>query len=184
MLIAPLQLGCSILAAGNTRAFSRQRFSIMAKSTVVVDVRESRVGQGVFARRNFRNDQVIGEILGEVFDSNIYTSNYCMELAHNRSLEPIAPYRFLNHSCEPNCELFYYDAEEDGSPPVSLWLQAIRAVPMGEELTIDYAWPADAAVPCQCGAATCRGWIVDPEELPAVLEQQDAVVVGNCGRVL
>ncbi len=151
----------------------------MAKSSIVVDVRQSRVGQGVFARRTFRNHQVIGEILGEVFDGAEYTSNYCMELAKNRTLEPVAPYRFLNHSCEPNCELFYYDVEEDGSLPKSLWLQAISAIPMGDELTIDYAWPADAAVPCQCGVSTCRGWIVDPEDLPAVLEQQEAVVVGN-----
>ncbi|RLS76374.1 MAG: hypothetical protein DWI03_09305, partial [Planctomycetota bacterium] len=46
-----------------------------------------------------------------------------------------------------------------------LWLQTIRPVEPGEEILIDYSWPADAAIPCRCGATSCRGWIVDPAEL-------------------
>ncbi len=35
----------------------------------------------------------------------------------------------------------------------------------GEELTIDYGWPAEVAIPCLCGSRHCRGWIVDPDEV-------------------
>lgn len=60
--------------------------------------------------------------------------------------------RFLNHSCQPNCELFFWETD-DLTPNDRLWLQALRPIEPGEELTIDYAWPADAAIRCACGAA-------------------------------
>jgi SET domain-containing protein len=46
-----------------------------------------------------------------------------------------------------------------------LWIEAIRDIMPGEELTIDYAWPADRGAKCLCGSPQCRGWIVDPAEL-------------------
>ena len=52
--------------------------------------------------------------------------------------------------------------------------EEIRAIAADEELLIDYSWPADAAIQCRCGAATCRGWICDPAELHLV-EGQDLV---------
>jgi hypothetical protein len=129
------------------------------------------VGRGVFARRRITAGSVIGEILGEVCAEHPPDPSYCMELPSGRVLEPTAPFRFLNHSCDPNCELFYWCDEDDrASQEDRLWLQTIRDVEAGEELLIDYCWPADAAIPCRCGAANCRGWIVDPDEwhlLPA-----------------
>jgi hypothetical protein len=46
----------------------------------------------------------------------------------------------------------------------------LRTIEPGEELTIDYAWPAEAAIPCACGAAGCRCWIVAAEELRVVMQ--------------
>jgi hypothetical protein len=88
-----------------------------------------------------------------------------MELPSGRVLEPAAPLRFLNHSCDPNCELFYWFDEDGSLQEDRLWLQTIRSINAGDELLIDYCWPADAAIPCRCGVPGCRGWIVDPEEL-------------------
>lgn len=123
------------------------------------------LGRGLFARRRFRPQQVIGVVRGQVIDDPDYSSDYCIELNEGRGLEPAAPFRYLNHSCEPNCELFFWEAEEP-APLDRLWLQALRPIEPGDELTIDYAWPADTAIPCGCGAAGCRGWIVSPDELP------------------
>ena len=36
-----------------------------------------------------------------------------MDLGENQSLEPDAPYRYVNHSCEPNCELYQIDIEDE-----------------------------------------------------------------------
>jgi hypothetical protein len=121
---------------------------------------------------------VIGEILGEVCDAHPADPSYCMELPSGRVLEPSAPFRFLNHSCDPNCELFYWCDEDDrASQEDRLWLQTIHDVQAGEELLIDYCWPADAAIPCRCGAPNCRGWIVDPDEwhlIPAPTTPREA----------
>jgi hypothetical protein len=90
------------------------------------------------------------------------------------SLEPRAPFRYLNHCCEPNSQLFSFDCEyEDGTAaPPEIHVEAIADIPEGAELTIDYAWGADGAIKCLCGAAACRGWVVCPEELPTVLKRQ------------
>jgi SET domain-containing protein len=55
---------------------------------------------------------------------------------------------FLNHSCEPNVGV--------GGNVVFV---AMRAITVGEELTIDYAMIDDDAseLTCQCGTSSCRG---------------------------
>jgi hypothetical protein len=88
-----------------------------------------------------------------------------MELPSGRLLDPAAPLRFVNHSCDPNCELFYWEGDAENPQEDRLWLQTIRPIAVGAELSIDYSWPADAAIPCRCGTLNCRGWIVDPAEL-------------------
>lgn len=113
---------------------------------------------------------ILAEICGRVLDEAPEDSSYVMELASGRLLDPAAPLRFVNHSCDPNCEIFYWD-EEEVTPEDRLWLQTIRPIEAGEELRIDYCWPADAAIPCRCGTADCRGWIVDPAELPQLTQR-------------
>jgi len=131
----------------------------------LVRVGETAVGRGIFARRRIEADTVVGEVLGEVLNDHPDDPDYCMELDSGRILEPAPPLRFINHSCEPNCELFYYE-EDDPSLHAAdrLWLHTLRVIEPGEQLLIDYAWPADAAIPCRCGSPTCREWIVAPEE--------------------
>ena len=134
------------------------------RSLQLIRVGETHVGRGVFAKRRLKSGVVLGEIHGEVMQDHPEDSSYCMELQSGRLLEPAPPFRFVNHSCDPNCEIFYWDDPDDPSHQDRLFLQTIQPLEPGEELTIDYCWPADAAIPCRCGAATCRGWIVDPDE--------------------
>jgi hypothetical protein len=131
----------------------------------LIRVAETHVGSGVFARRDLASGIVLGEVSGQIFPESPADPTYCMELPSGRVLEPAAPLRFLNHSCDPNCELFYWFDEDGGLQEDRLWLQTTRSIPAGDELLIDYCWPADAAIPCRCGAPQCRGWIVDPQEL-------------------
>jgi hypothetical protein len=145
----------------------------MSDLSALVVVGDTPVGRGVFAVRRFAKDDVIAEVAGQLILDPDYSSHYCVDLGGSVSLEPDPPFRFLNHSCEPNCELFQWSDEEgddcdiDNDPP-QLWIAALRTIRPGEELTIDYAWPADVAIRCLCKAPKCRGWIVDPEELPLV----------------
>lgn len=141
----------------------------------LVRVGQTPVGRGLFARKRIPAGTVLGEIHGEVMDAHPEDSSYCMELESGRLLEPAPPFRFVNHCCDPNCELFYWVDEERTAPEDRLWLQTIRTIDSGEELTIDYCWPADAAIPCRCGSSDCRGWVVDPEELHLLTDATAAV---------
>jgi hypothetical protein len=69
--------------------------------------------------------------------------------------------RWINHSCDPNSEVCSeWDREAD---TLRAWWVALRDIEPGEELTYDYAFSAEVAEPCACGAPTCRGLIVDDD---------------------
>jgi hypothetical protein len=78
--------------------------------------------------------------------------------------------RWFNHSCDPNTEVMVeWDA---AAQTMRAWWVALRDIEIGEEITYDYAFVAEVAEPCACGAATCRGLIVDddPENLAQLPE--------------
>jgi SET domain-containing protein len=66
---------------------------------------------------------------------------------------------FINHSCDPNCET----KEIKGR----VWIQALRDITPGEELTYDYNLydgDEDEAL-CNCGSTACRKSMYSPDEL-------------------
>ena len=78
--------------------------------------------------------------------------------------------RWFNHSCDPNSEVrskWDHDAQT-----IRAWWVALRDIPVGEEITYDYGFAAEVAEPCFCGAASCRGVIVDSDpEVQATLPE-------------
>jgi hypothetical protein len=68
--------------------------------------------------------------------------------------------RWINHSCEPNCE-----ATQDGQ---RVFIHALRDIAEGEELFYDYGLVIDeplspqlkADYPCWCGHTSCRGTLL------------------------
>lgn len=133
-----------------------------------VKVAESKhCGLGVFAESSYQKGHAIGRALGELKPKG-FRSDYCVEFG-DATLEPYAPYRFLNHSCDPNCLFIEWTIDdyenENGAPVLELWVHALKDILPGEELTIDYGWDWQAAIPCRCGSPLCRGWICRPEEL-------------------
>jgi len=79
---------------------------------------------------------------------------------------PWNPARFLNHSCDPNCE-----AELDGG---RIWIVARRGIRAGEEITFNYGYDLEdyREHPCRCGTANCAGYIVAEEFFEHVRKQQ------------
>lgn len=137
-----------------------------------VNVLDTHVGKGVFAVRGYPETAVIGKITGRLIDDADYGSEYSFEYQEGTQLEPEAPFRFINHSCDPNCEFDLLDEpieNLDGPTHAHLHLVALRDIQPGEELTIDYNWPASSAISCKCGARDCRGWVVAEEELEMVI---------------
>lgn len=137
-----------------------------------VDVRKAKFGQGVFATRDILRRKIVGEVLGQVITDPDYSSDYSMDMGNGNQIEPAHPFRYMNHSCEPNCELIYYepDSLNDGQEHLldRLFVRSFKAIKRGEELLIDYAWPAQMSIRCGCGAKKCRGWIVRKDELKKV----------------
>lgn len=123
-------------------------------------------GLGVFLKRSVKKGEAVGLITGEVRDADEHESAYCMDLGHNLVLEPRNVFRRMNHSCDPNCVIVTYDDPKDHR----IIVEALRNIEEGEELTIDYAWSAEHAIPCDCGTHKCRGWIVSKRDLPKIRE--------------
>jgi SET domain-containing protein len=149
----------------------RQSPGALIDAPPAVEVRPALHGLGVFAKRVIVPDEIIGEVTGTIVHEVGYGSEYCIDLDPGRALEPAAPFRYVNHCCDPNCEIFSWEEPEGDVTPDRVWLTALRAIQPGEELTIDYAWEAEAAIPCGCGSPNCRGWIVDEAELDEVLDR-------------
>ena len=76
-----------------------------------------------------------------------------------------------NHSCEPNCAIFKWQSAA-GLPVVGIRV-GDAAIAAKVELTFDYQLDiaVGAAQRCLCGAATCRGLVLDA--LDAAREESD-----------
>jgi len=78
--------------------------------------------------------------------------------------------RWINHGCKPNCEAVL--DEDDHDPKKSkVYIEAIRAIKPGEELTYNYGITLDEAHTarmkkiwaCHCGARNCTGTMLQPK---------------------
>lgn len=135
-----------------------------------IRVLETHLGKAVYSVRPYPAGSVIGEITGRVFDDEGTASEYTFEY-DEKLLEPVAPFRFLNHSCAPNCYFEVLDMPATDDQPASrgLYLIAIDDIVSPQELTIDYNWPASHAIQCRCEQPECRGWVVAEDELSLLI---------------
>ena len=75
--------------------------------------------------------------------------------------------RFLNHSCNPNCESVIESRR--------VFIEAVRTIEPGEEMTYDYQIQREDDDPpgieevfaCHCGFPQCRGTMLWPPDPPA-----------------
>lgn len=138
-----------------------------------VEVRACRLGQGVFARRTLRRRSTIGLVTGSFTDDPDAWGDYLIDVGDGYTMDPAPPFRFLNHSCEPNARLLIDDGP--GTPAVAVYVVALRTIQPGEELFIDYAWePSESPMPCHCGADDCRRYIVSKRHARSLRRQLEA----------
>ncbi len=123
-------------------------------------------GTGGFARADIPSGTRIIEYVGEIITKQeslarcernneyIFAIDEAHDLDGNVDWNPA---RFLNHSCEPNCEAQLMDGR--------IWLVAIRKIRAGEEITFNYCYDLEdyREHPCRCGAVSCVGYIVAEE---------------------
>jgi hypothetical protein len=140
-------------------------------------VRRSRIhGTGVFATRPIRKGARLIEYLGERIshaeadrryaDKDLDDNHTFLFTVDARTVIDAGvggnAARFLNHSCDPNCETIVEDKR--------IYIEAIRDIATGAELVYDYMIERAAGDPanidtifaCRCGAAACRGTMLLP----------------------
>ena len=150
---------------------TNQQFSRRAYAPLEVR-RAGAKGFGLFTRDGVRAGQFIVEYVGEVLDEEEYARRrafylaagqrhyYFMNIGNGEVIDACRRGglgRFINHSCEPNCETQKWQVGGE----LSIGLFALRDVPPGGELTFDYNFEryGDKPMRCLCGAAGCRGVI-------------------------
>lgn len=146
----------------------------LKEKTPVYEVRESAIqGRGGFALRPIRTGKRIDEYVGEKISheeaDRRYDDNdgrhHTFLFVLNDDIVLDARFggnnaRFLNHSCDPNCETVIEDDH--------VWIKAIKPIKPDEELSYDYRFewqdeyePEDIRYyACRCGTEKCRGTIV------------------------
>jgi len=135
-------------------------------------------GRGGFATRRITKGERIAEYIGERISWKEADRRYDDEgmKRHHTFLFSVTSRtvidaavggndsRFINHSCDPNCEA----VDEKGR----IFIEAIKNIPKGTELTYDYAFERDESTAeedeklyaCRCGSRNCRGTILAPRE--------------------
>jgi SET domain-containing protein len=146
-------------------------------SESLLEVRASRLhGLGVFALRAIPSGTRLIEYLGERISHDEADRRYeHKDGADSHTFLFIADAgtvidagvdgneaRFVNHACEPNCESVIESSR--------VFIDAIRSITAGEELTYDYQIQRerddppdiDAIFACRCGTRGCRGTMMWP----------------------
>ena len=128
-------------------------------------------GHGLRALENIPSGDFIIEYIGEVVSTREFTKrsheyskakskhHYFMELTRGATIDATQKgqiSRFINHSCDPNCETQKWTV--NGIIRVGFF--AIRDIVAGEEITFDYQFiHFGKGQKCLCGATNCRGTI-------------------------
>ncbi len=133
----------------------------------------------MFAARRIRKGQRIIEYTGEIIDTaeeNRRGYDDSKMSRHHTFLFKIdeeyaidatrqgGSARYINHSCDPNCEAVWEDRR--------IYIEAIRNIQPGVELVYDYAFEHDGPLSeeekslyfCRCGSKKCRGTILKPKK--------------------
>jgi len=124
----------------------------------------SRLGRGVFAKRQLDVGQVILRIKGPLITltetlAKGPKSFYPVQVAPDLYVDVVSPACFLNHSCKPNAGFRH-----------SIFLVAIHPIGRDEEIVFDYSTTMSGdpeVMACMCAQPTCRGCIGNFEDLPS-----------------
>jgi len=79
--------------------------------------------------------------------------------------------RWINHSCEPNCEAVIEEDDKGRPHRDKVFIEALRRIRPGEELTFNYGITlAERHTPrlkalwgCRCGSPRCSGTMLQPK---------------------
>lgn len=143
-------------------------------------------GWGLVAKRDIRKGEFVNEYVGELIDEeecmarikhaqeNDITHFYMLTIDKDRIIDagPKGNYsRFMNHSCQPNCETLKWTVNGD----TRVGLFAVCDIPAGTELTFNYNLDClgNEKTVCRCGASNCSGFLGDRPKTSAALSSEE-----------
>ncbi|XP_075714945.1 histone-lysine N-methyltransferase NSD3 isoform X5 [Rhinoderma darwinii] len=150
--------------------------------------RTDRRGWGLKCNRDIRKGEFVNEYVGELIDEeecrlrlkrsheNGVTNFYLLTVTKDRIIDagPKGNYsRFMNHSCNPNCETQKWTVNGD----IRVGLFALCDIPQGTELTFNYNLDClgNGRTECHCGADNCSGFLgVRPKTACATANEEKA----------
>uniref|UniRef100_A0A452J0G4 Histone-lysine N-methyltransferase NSD3 n=1 Tax=Gopherus agassizii TaxID=38772 RepID=A0A452J0G4_9SAUR len=151
-------------------------------------IKTDRRGWGLRTKRNIKKGEFVNEYVGELIDEeecrlrikraheNSITNFYMLTVTKDRIIDagPKGNFsRFMNHSCNPNCETQKWTVNGD----VRVGLFALRDIPAGMELTFNYNLDClgNGRTECHCGAENCSGFLgVRPKTAFATANEEKA----------
>uniref|UniRef100_A0A8C3S5J4 Histone-lysine N-methyltransferase SETD2 n=1 Tax=Chelydra serpentina TaxID=8475 RepID=A0A8C3S5J4_CHESE len=150
---------------------SNRRFQRKQHADVEVILTEKK-GWGLRAAKDLPSNTFVLEYCGEVLDHKEFKARvkeyarsknihyYFMALKNDEIIDATQKgncSRFMNHSCEPNCETQKWTV--NGQLRVGFF--TTKLVPSGSELTFDYQFQryGKEAQKCFCGSTNCRGYL-------------------------
>ena len=153
--------------------------SILTQESNYMKIRTSSIhGKGAFAAKDIPKGIKIIEYVGEKVTKEEGTTReklqeeqsssgggktYIFELNEKHDIDGSVDWnsaKFINHSCNPNCEVEIIDDH--------IWIISSRDIKEGEELYYDYGFDLEdfENYPCKCGAENCIGYMVSKEYWP------------------
>jgi uncharacterized protein len=151
------------------------------RRTPLFEVRHSPIhGYGVFSLRRIRKGTTVIEYLGDRvshaqadarYEDKDPNDNHTFLFTVDAKTVIDAGVngneaRYINHGCDPNCESTTLNKR--------IFIEAIRTIQPGEELSYDYqiqrdgddAPNVDEVYACRCGAKNCRGSMLEAPKKP------------------
>ncbi|WIA30589.1 hypothetical protein OEZ86_000671 [Tetradesmus obliquus] len=174
-------------------------------------------GLGVFAKVPHKAGELVVEYMGhlvrprvaDLLEARTYNqmvgagtyifrlnADYCVDATRAGNIAHL-----INHSCAPCCHsrTITVRCAATGQLRDHVVIVASRDIAAGEEMTYDYRFAGDEKLRCNCGAASCRGWVNAPgssdsphkrpdgsaylprRELAAVKEKELRGAASGCG---
>ncbi len=156
-------------------------------------VKSSKIhGTGIFATQNIKKGTKIIQYIGDkvtksegdrrsalrikkYLDSSKTGSVYIFELNKKYDIDGNVKRnkaRYINHSCDPNCEVDIVNNE--------IWISSIKNIKKGKELSYDYGYEFDKDDfrdhTCKCGSKLCIGFIISSNDWTKYKKYIDKII--------
>ncbi|HRH37828.1 MAG TPA: SET domain-containing protein-lysine N-methyltransferase [Flavobacteriales bacterium] len=167
----------------------------MQEKKLKIARRRSKIhGNGVFATERIRKGERIVKYIGklvthdeadETYEGEIGTGHTFLFTLNKHWIVDAnrggGVARWINTSCEPNAVAYIHSEKKKKPDPKKdeVWIEALRAIEPGEELTYDYGFVFDVKYTpkllrlwgCRCGSPKCRGTMLKGKKVREVIKK-------------